>query len=160
MSEVAESAESPRRGLLRPLAVGLGGAVALGGAVGLAAFTGVLDGLPLIGRTDPAAAPPPIGDVVFLELEPMVISLAAQARHRHLRFSATLEVARGHQSDVTRLTPRILDVLNSYLRAVDPAEFDEPALLFRMRAQMLRRVRLVTGEERVRDILITEFVLN
>jgi len=160
MNEVAETAEPPRRGLLRPLVIGLAGALALGGAAGVAAWSGMLDGLPLIGRQDPASAPPPIGDVSFLELEPMVISLAAQARHRHLRFSATLEVARAHQAEVARLTPRILDVLNSYLRAVDPAEFDEPALLFRMRAQMLRRVRLVAGEERVRDLLITEFVLN
>ena len=32
--------------------------------------------------------------------------------------------------------------------------------LVRLRAQMLRRVQMVTGEGRVRDLLITEFVLN
>jgi flagellar FliL protein len=30
----------------------------------------------------------------------------------------------------------------------------------RLRAQMLRRIQVVTGEGRVRDLLITEFVLN
>jgi len=32
--------------------------------------------------------------------------------------------------------------------------------LLRLRSQMLRRVQVVTGEGRVRDLLIMEFVLN
>jgi flagellar protein FliL len=56
--------------------------------------------------------------------------------------------------------PRIVDVLNGYLRAVEVREFEDPAALVRLRAQMLRRVQIVTGEGRVRDLLVTEFVLN
>jgi flagellar FliL protein len=56
--------------------------------------------------------------------------------------------------------PRVIDVLNGYLRAVEPGDFDDPAILGRLRAQMLRRVQIVTGTERVRDLLIMEFVLN
>ena len=56
--------------------------------------------------------------------------------------------------------PRILDVLNTYLRAVEVRDLEQPASLARLRAQMLRRVQVVTGEGRVRDLLITEFVLN
>jgi flagellar FliL protein len=56
--------------------------------------------------------------------------------------------------------PRVLDVLNSYLRAVEVAELEDPAALVTLRAQMLRRIQLVTGPDRVRDVLITEFVLN
>ena len=63
-------------------------------------------------------------------------------------------------AEVTLLMPRVLDVLNSYLRAVDPASFDDPGAMTRLRAQMLRRIQIVTGEGRVRDLLITEFVLN
>jgi flagellar FliL protein len=51
-------------------------------------------------------------------------------------------------------------VLNGYLRAVDAADLEDPAALVRVRAQMLRRVQLVTGEGRVRDLLVTEFLLN
>jgi flagellar FliL protein len=50
--------------------------------------------------------------------------------------------------------------MNGYLRAIDPAELDEPATLLRIRAQLLRRIQLVTGDGRVRDLLVTEFVLN
>ena len=58
------------------------------------------------------------------------------------------------------LLPRILDVLNGYLRAVETADLENPSALVKLRAQMLRRVQIVTGEGRVRDLLVTEFVLN
>ena len=54
----------------------------------------------------------------------------------------------------------ILDVLNGYLRAVEMRELEDPSALVRLRAQMLRRVQIVTGEGRVRDLLVTEFVIN
>ncbi len=53
-----------------------------------------------------------------------------------------------------------MDVLNGYLRAVDVPALEDPSSLIRLRAQMLRRVQIVTGEGRVRDLLIIEFVLN
>ena len=52
------------------------------------------------------------------------------------------------------LMPRIQDVLNSYLRAVEVRQLEDPSALLRLRAQMLRRVQIVTGEGRVRDLLI------
>jgi flagellar FliL protein len=63
-------------------------------------------------------------------------------------------------AEVTLLLPRIMDVLNSYLRAVDVAQIEDPSALIRIRAHMLRRIQIVTGEGRVRDLLITEFVMN
>ena len=62
--------------------------------------------------------------------------------------------------EVTLLIPRILDVLNGYLRAVEVSELGDPNALVRLRSQMLRRIQIVTGEGRVRDLLVTEFVLN
>ena len=56
--------------------------------------------------------------------------------------------------------PRVLDVLNTYLRAVEVRDLEEPSSLVKLRAQMLRRVQVVTGEGKVRDLLITEFVLG
>ena len=48
----------------------------------------------------------------------------------------------------------------SYLRAIDTASIEDPHAMARLRAQMLRRIQIVVGEGRVRDLLITEFVLN
>jgi flagellar FliL protein len=56
--------------------------------------------------------------------------------------------------------PRIVDVLNTYLRALSLADMEERAALLRLRAQMLRRVQIVAGAGRINDLLVMEFVLN
>ncbi len=58
------------------------------------------------------------------------------------------------------LLPRVLDVTNTYLRAVEVSQLEDPAALIRIRSHLLRRIQLVTGEGRVNDLLITEFILN
>ncbi len=119
----------------------------------------------------PAEAHDPAGDafagaggdgaaVVFLPVEPLVVSLAAPAQGRHLRFRAELEVDAAHSAEVAHLMPRIVDVMNGYLRAVDPARLEAPGGLADLRAQMLRRVELVVGRDRVSDLLVMEFVLS
>jgi flagellar FliL protein len=90
----------------------------------------------------------------------MIISLGDAAGSRHLRFTAQVEVAEASEADVTLLAPRIMDVLNSYLRAIEISAIEDPKAMAKLRAQMLRRIQIVTGEGRVRDLLITEFVLN
>lgn len=99
-------------------------------------------------------------NVTFVALDPLTISLGKFASSRHLRFQGYLEVEMAVAVEVERLSPRILDVLNTYLRAVSESELEDPASMNRLRAQMLRRVQVVVGEENVRDLLITEFVLN
>jgi flagellar FliL protein len=51
-------------------------------------------------------------------------------------------------------------VLNTYLRAVSEDQLGKPAALERLRAQMLRRIQVVTEQGQVKDLLITEFVLG
>ncbi len=139
-----------------PLILGLVGALVGGGG----GFYAVQSGLLLPAKTAATAQVGAMPDVVFVPVEPLVVSLGPEARSRHLRFAAQLEVDRALQSDVATLMPRIVDVLNGYLRAVEVREFEDPGALVRLRAQMLRRVQIVTGEGRVRDLLVTEFVLN
>ena len=99
-------------------------------------------------------------DVAFVPLDRVTISLAPGNSSRHLIFAAQLEVAPEYSAEVTALTPRILDVLNSYLRVVGVEELSSPTSLARLRAQMLHRIQIVAGDGRVRDLLITEFVVN
>jgi flagellar FliL protein len=56
--------------------------------------------------------------------------------------------------------PRIVDVTNTYLRALKLADLEDSQALIRLRAQLLRRMQVVTGEGRINDLLIMEFVLN
>jgi flagellar FliL protein len=156
---IAEAApvDVPKR-RLKPLLVGGVMAVILGGAGFYATWSGLI-----LGHAEEPAeshAPGPLSGIAFVPLETMVVSLGPDASSRHLRFSAQVEVVDSAVADVTLLSPRILDVLNSYLRAIDAKAIEDPSAMARLRAQMLRRIQIVTGEGRVRDLLITEFVLN
>lgn len=101
-----------------------------------------------------------LATVAFVTLDPLVISLSEQSSARHLRFRAVLDVPPEFAAEVEAIRPRIIDVLNGYLRAVEPADLEDPTALIRLRAQMLRRVQVVAGEGRVRDLLVQEFVLD
>lgn len=151
--------EEPKKRSKKPLIFGAVAALLLGGGAFYATYSGLLLG----GGAAHDAAKADVGalpDIAFVPIDQMVLSLGAAAEGRYLRFTAQLEVPSAHADEVTLLKPRILDVLNGYLRAVDPAELEDPAALVRLRAQMLRRIQIVTGEGRVRDLLVTEFVLN
>ena len=104
--------------------------------------------------------PMAIGDIAYVEVDPITISLNASQSVRHLRFRAQLEVNAEFEDDVMALVPRVMDVMNSYLRALELSDLTGPLALARLRAQILRRVQVVTGTGRVRDLLIMEFVLN
>lgn len=154
---------TPQKKSKKPLIIGLLLAIA-GGAGG---FFAVNSGL--IGGSSEHAAPEEESAVVesetaalaaFVALDPLVISLPGNGGRTHLRFSAQLEVASEFAAEVEGMKPRVADVLNSYLRAVKLEELDDPTALVKLRSQMLRRIQIVTGSGRVRDLLIMEFVLN
>ncbi|WP_372837535.1 flagellar basal body-associated protein FliL [Phaeovulum sp.] len=153
---------APERKSKLPLFAGLGAMVLLGGGAFYAVYSGLILG-PAATEThttqsDVVVAALP--DIAFVPLEALVIQLGAGSSARHLLFRAQLEVASAFQADVQLLLPRVMDVLNGYLRAVEIAELEDSSALIRLRAQMLRRVQIVTGEGRVRDLLVTEFVVN
>lgn len=154
------------KGLLFGLVAGL----ALGGGGFYAVWSGLVDPMAMLGlgggdagRDDGhggGAGLATAGGVAFVAMEPILISLPPGSSARHLRFIGQLEVDPAMAAEVSGLSPRILDTLGTYLRAVEVRDLENPAAIQRLRAQMLRRVQVVTGEGRVRDLLITEFILN
>ncbi|MEX1661229.1 flagellar basal body-associated protein FliL [Thioclava sp. 15-R06ZXC-3] len=157
--------EAPKKKSKLPLLIGLVLMLLLGGGGFYAVYSGMILGpaAESDAHGDAAHAPEIVPDALpeigFVALDPMLISLAGNGA-KHLRFVAQLEVPLAYENDVAHLKPRVMDVLNGYLRAVDPALLEDPSALMRLRAQMLRRVQIVTGDGRVRDLLIVEFVLN
>ena len=168
-----EAPKKKSKGLL----FGLIGAVLLGGGVFYGVYSGLVP-LPFGEKPAPAddyaggdggkadeesvgtASLADPGPTAFVPLEDFVISLGPDARSRHLKLVVSVEVQPDSLSSVTEVTPRIMDVLNTFLRAVDERDFETPRAMIRLRAQMLRRVQLVTPRDSVRDLLIQEFVLN
>lgn len=146
------------------LVIGLVLMLVLGGGGFFATFSGML-ALPFGGDAahEDAHAPKPAMDLpptAFVPLDDIVISLGRGARAKHLVLAAELEIDPAMTAEVELLRPRVLDVLNTYLRALDERDIQDPAAMTRLRAQMLRRIQVVTGEGRVRDLLITRFVLQ
>ena len=151
---------APKRKSKLPLQIGVARFVLLGGAGFYAVYSGMLFGASGTAVAEAGGSPTELPDISFVAIESLVISIGDTAAARHLKFTSSLEVTRASEADVSALLPRILDVMNGYLRAVDPKDLEDPSALVRLRAQLLRRIQLVTGAGRVRDLLVTEFVLN
>lgn len=161
MSETAASAEQAPKGKSRlALILGLALMLLLGGGGFFAVYSGMILGPAGEGAHAEAAEVEALHDIAFVPITPIVVSLGQDPAGRYLHFTAQIEVAKRHEADMILLLPRVLDVLNGYLRAVEVSELEEPTALVRLRAQMLRRVQMVAGEGRVRDLLVTEFVIN
>ena len=177
-AETAEATEedAPKK-KSKAMLFGLVGALAMGGGAFYGVYSGMIP-LPFGGEPEVAESEanedgadhsedadgklqdPAFHTASFVPMEPMVISLSETARAKHLRLRLSIEVVPGSEENVTALIPRLSDVMNTFLRAVDERDFAVPKSMYRLRALMLRRVKLVTPPGSVRDVLIEEFVLN
>lgn len=147
------------------LIVGLVGALALGGGGFYSVYSGMFDPVAALpgggtGGHGGGEASASLSGVAFVPMDPIMVSLPPGSSAKLLRFIGSLEVDPANVEEVTVLMPRVLDALNTYLRAVDVRDLEQPSAIPRLRAQMLRRIQVVTGPDRVRDLLITEFILN
>jgi len=155
---------------MRPLVIGLLLALVGGGAAFASVYFGLLpfaqtggsltNASVLQPRSDAKAETLDTSDIVFIPIKPVILSVGAGDDRMHLRFSAELEATRAAAPEIETLTPRIVDIVNTYLRAVKVADLEDPNALLRIRAQLLRRIQVVVGEGRVNDLLVMEFVLN
>jgi len=161
-------AAPPKKGSKLPMILGLVLAMAGGGGGFFAVQSGMIGGGDAGATDDSHGAEmadgaddlPDLGAPSFVALDTIMVNLPPGARHDVLRFTAQLDVPEEYVTEVAAVAPRIVDVLNNYLRAVEVADLEDRAALSRLRSQMLRRVQVVTGEGRVRDLLVTEFIFN
>ncbi|MBZ4023652.1 flagellar basal body protein FliL [Rhodobacter sp. TJ_12] len=158
----AEGEEAPKKKSKLPLIIGLVLMLLLGGGAFYALYSGMILAPPPAEGADAheeVLEPDPLPEIAFIPLDPMVISLP-EGQAKHLRFTAQLEVPLVYQQEVELVKPRVLDVLNGFLRAVSVKDLENPAAMMRLRAQMLRRVQVVVGQNKVNDLLVIEFVMN
>ncbi len=154
------SEDAPKKASKMPLILGFVLALLGGGGGFFAVQSGLIGGSTEEAHEEVEPVAEDLPELAFVPMETLVINLPEHAQAKHLLFTAQLEVEPAFSQEVTDLMPRIVDVLNGYLRAVRVAELEDPTALIRLRAQMLRRVQVVVGDGRVKDILIMEFVLN
>lgn len=96
----------------------------------------------------------------FLVLEPMVISIQPIGRSKHLRVSLVFETDDEGAQLLLDNGFYVQDVLNTYLRSVDHTVLEDPSSMSRLRAQILRRIRVIVPDASVTNVLITEFILT
>ena len=163
MAENAAEGENKKKGVLMPLLIGLVAAILAGGAGFMLVSMSIIP-TPEKEPVEEASAKEPepveLPHTAFVALTPLIVTLGAGGELRQLQLSAQLEVAPEAVDAVALLTPRVIDVLNTYLRAVEADVVENPSSMLRMRAQMLRRIQVVTGQGMVRDILVSEFILR
>ncbi|CTQ49087.1 flagellar basal body-associated FliL family protein [Jannaschia donghaensis] len=156
----AIDSDKPKKGLGK---IGWLIAVVLALGLGGGGFYATHSGL-LLGSPDMASDPNDGSDngpaaPIYLELDPMMISVGDAGSIRQMRFRAVLQLEKGH-ANVAALQPRILDIFSTYLRAVSVTRLEDPTALLDLRAQLLRRVQLLAGDGSVSDLLIIDFVIT
>jgi len=155
-----EPTEDKKKAGKKGLIFGLLAAILAGGGGFYVTYSGMILGAAPAEDAHGESELPALPEIAFIALDPMVISLGDAANSKFLRFSAQLDVDPASAEAVRMVQPRIVDVLNTYLRAVSEDELGKPSALERLRAQMLRRIQVVTEQGQVKDLLITEFVLG
>lgn len=157
----ADPSVEPKKSTKLPLLLGVVLALVGAGGAFFAVSSGQFQSSEMqSAQGESVASPDALPEVAFVEVDPIMISLSSDQKVKHLRFRAQLEVDAAYHEDVEHVLPRVTDVLNGYLRALAIADLEDSLALIRIRSQMLRRVQLVVGSGRVRDLLIMEFVLN
>lgn len=151
----ADTGTESKKSIKGPLMIGV--ILSLVGAGGGFGFT---SGILTSGDSENPSLQPISGDLAFVPIEPMTISIGEPSKRRFLKFRGSLEVDKSVQADIERLLPRVMDVLNTYLSSLDLSDIEDPASLLILRSQMRRRIDLVVGGDRVRDLLVLEFVVS
>jgi flagellar protein FliL len=116
---------------------------------------------PIAPDTKKTAAPPQkFGKVIALE--PVVVNLAQSEGRRYLKATVHLEVPEEEKvvKEVEARKPQLLDLLVNMLTKKTLAEVTTPDALDALRAEILERVVQAVGKERVRQVFVTEFVVQ
>ena len=155
--DLDETGTSSNKWVFLSLALAL---VGIGGGF-FAVYSGVVPIGSMVGaKTDHHVAAIETPKVAFVPIPPLIVTLPPEAEHSHLRFSGPIEVPKQFEEDVAFLMPRIQDLMNGYLRALRAADIEGAGAIFRIRLHLLRRIMMVVGEEKVKGLLITEFILR
>lgn len=153
--------------------------ILLGGIGGGLYFSGILDGMlgkeetEEVAEGDAADAKPATGneygnDAIgqepgyFYEMEPIIVNLSDSGRRqRLLKISVSLELdSEEDVPTVEMVLPRVKDHFQTYLRELRTSDLQGSAGIYRLRQELLSRVRLALYPTRVRDVLFTELFVQ
>jgi flagellar protein FliL len=137
----------------------------LGGLAG-AYFTGLLDPVIKMIVGDHKATAETVegenGPSVFYELPALTVNLNTAGRKaRFIKIQVSLELtSEEDKPKVEAVIARVMDNFNVYLRELRIEDLDGSAGMYRLREELLTRIRAAVAPVRVRDILFKEILIQ
>lgn len=106
-----------------------------------------------------AAATP---QAIFHDFEEIIVNLNTEGRNvSFMKLKITFEVEGQNNLDtLIKMTPRIRDVMQVYLRELRPSDLRGSVGLYRMRDEILLRINKVIYPAQVKDILFKDIVVQ
>ncbi|MDD2860995.1 MAG: flagellar basal body-associated FliL family protein [Acidiphilium sp.] len=119
-------------------------------------FSGALSGL--VGGHKPIRVSGP----VFIKVPEIVANLnVTDGRDSYAKLEATLELANSASAaEVRHDMPRIIDVFQTYLRAMHPSELQGASGTYRLREALINRVRIAAAPNVIRNVLFEELIVQ
>jgi flagellar FliL protein len=101
-------------------------------------------------------------NVIFVDLPDVLVNLSSDSRRmRFLKLRLAVEVSSQNVADtVAKLTPRIMDSFQLYLRGLTVDELGGPSALHRLKQEMLARINLALEPSRIEDVLFKEMLVQ
>ncbi|MDF2966178.1 MAG: flagellar basal body-associated protein FliL [Rickettsiaceae bacterium] len=99
---------------------------------------------------------------IFHDMDEILVNLNTDGKTvSFLKLTVTLDIQGKDNLDVViKLTPRIKDVFQIYLREVRPSEMQGSAGLYRLREELLLRINKIIYPAKVNDILFKEVLIQ
>lgn len=148
-----------------PLLIGLMLFVLLGAGGFYATFSGVFSLSAVLGGDGGEAGAPEKAhsdspDFAFAPVGEIVIPLGPKANSEFLILEAEIEVAPEDKAALMAQMPRVRDMFNTYLRAVETRDLEAQDATLRLRAHLVRRLKVLLEPLTPRDLLFTTFILR
>lgn len=109
----------------------------------------------------PAAKPVP-GAPVFVEIPELIANLnTGNKRAVYVKAKVRIEVKRAEDEAALRaVMPRLLDLLQTYLREMRPEELRGSIGTYRLREELMSRVNIAAAPVRIQDLLFVELLVQ
>jgi flagellar FliL protein len=155
-------APKKKRGKLLLIAIPAGVILLLLGAGAGLYFTGMLDSMLGKKQTADASEPAKPKDPVFFDLPDMLVNLNVPGRKSNfLKMTVSLELeTKEDEAKVQNAQPIIVDTFQSYLRELRPEDLRGSAGLYRLREELLARVKLAVAPAKVDDVLFRDMLVQ
>src|SRR5689334_19019350 len=154
--EGAEKAASKPKLPLKLIAMIAGGIVLVAG-IGTGVYM-------LLGSSHESHAAAPVAKpAVFVDLPEVLVNLSntGSDRTQYLKVKMVLELPDALlMQQIQPVMPRIVDTFQTYLRELRPTDLDGSAGLYRLKAELTRRVNVAIAPNKVNAVLFKEIVVQ